>query len=521
VSSITVTPTAASALASITVNGVAVVSGTPSGSLPITIGNNVIDIAVTAENNINTTTYVINVSCGAFVIGSGITIGQGWALDDQNLSSPILIAAYGLNTSASIFFSLPSYTMGLPISRYVITSTAVGFTTSTVVAGSTTNTNVGLFGLTNGVTYTATMQAFNILETSPVSNIVSFTPNIRPTFTTATVVSTNTSVELTGVAVSTSGIWAAVGYSPISFAGYSTWSNNGNVWSSPVTFGNMSPTGMVYSPALNLFVSVGYNPTTSYPMYSASTDGITWSIPLNIQALSNSPMLAIAWSQTQNLFVAVGFNSNNYATYSYSSNGYIWSSVATMGGTTTVSLMNAVAVNTAGSWVSVGSNLTGLPIYSVSSNGTTWSAPAVMAGTSTATVMQSVVWASGLNLWVAVGWKDVSGVPGYPLVSTSTNGTTWSVPAPMGGSTTSSYMQSVTYTTAFSGVLAAVGYTYPSGVADYAVSFDGTNWVKPPQTISGITGGGLNAIIATSTGSFVAVGWNGSNLPVTTISNFS
>jgi hypothetical protein len=232
-------------------------------------------------------------------------------------------------------------------------------------------------------------------------------------------------------------------------------------------------------------------------------------------------MLAIAWSQTQNLFVAVGFNSNNYATYSYSSNGYIWSSVATMGGTTTVSLMNAVAVNTAGSWVSVGSNLSGLPIYSVSSNGTTWSAPAVMAGTSTATVMQSVVWASGLNLWVAVGWKDVSGVPGYPLVSTSTNGTTWSVPAPMGGSTTSSYMQSVTYTTAFSGVLAAVGYTYPSGVADYAVSFDGTNWVKPPQTISGITGGGLNAIIATSTGSFVAVGWNGSNLPVTTISNFS
>jgi hypothetical protein len=82
-------------------------------------------------------------------------------------------------------------------------------------------------------------------------------------------------------------------------------------------------------------------------------------------------------------------------------------------------------------------------------------------------------------------------------------------------------MESVTYTTAYYGVLGAVGYTYPGGVPVYAASIDGINWIKPPTTIPGSSGGGLNSIIATSDGTFVAVGWNGNNRPITTISNFS
>jgi kumamolisin len=150
VTSITVTPTTTSLLATVTVNGVTVTSGTASGAIPLTVGNNEIDVAVTAENGINTTTYVVNVACGAFVIGHGISVGQGWIMDDYDLSSPILTAAYGLNTSASIFFSLPIHTMGLPISRYVISSTAVGFSTSTVLAGSTTGTNIEIQPTTRG-----------------------------------------------------------------------------------------------------------------------------------------------------------------------------------------------------------------------------------------------------------------------------------------------------------------------------------------------------------------------------------
>jgi hypothetical protein len=57
--SITVTPTAAESYASITVNGVDVVSGQPSASIPMNIGNNTITIAVTSYDDITTRTYTI------------------------------------------------------------------------------------------------------------------------------------------------------------------------------------------------------------------------------------------------------------------------------------------------------------------------------------------------------------------------------------------------------------------------------------------------------------------------------
>jgi alpha-tubulin suppressor-like RCC1 family protein/phosphodiesterase/alkaline phosphatase D-like protein len=59
---ITMTPVAAFATSSVTVNGTTVVSGTNSGSIYLTTGNNVINIVVTAADGINTQTYTVTVT---------------------------------------------------------------------------------------------------------------------------------------------------------------------------------------------------------------------------------------------------------------------------------------------------------------------------------------------------------------------------------------------------------------------------------------------------------------------------
>jgi photosystem II stability/assembly factor-like uncharacterized protein len=66
------------------------------------------------------------------------------------------------------------------------------------------------------------------------------------------------------------------------------------------------------------------------------------------------------------LFVAVGFNTNNYPMYATSSNGSTWTTPALMNGSSTAAIMNSVAVNSAGLFVAVGSNGSNYPVYSKS-----------------------------------------------------------------------------------------------------------------------------------------------------------
>ncbi len=65
VNSITVTPTAADAGATITVNGNAVTSGTASGAIALNVGSNIITVVVTAQNTTTTKTYTIDVTRAA------------------------------------------------------------------------------------------------------------------------------------------------------------------------------------------------------------------------------------------------------------------------------------------------------------------------------------------------------------------------------------------------------------------------------------------------------------------------
>jgi tRNA threonylcarbamoyladenosine modification (KEOPS) complex Pcc1 subunit len=65
--SLTVTPTTADATATVTFNGNAVTSGSPSGAINLAVGDNVVTVVVTAQDGTTTTTYTITVTRAAAV----------------------------------------------------------------------------------------------------------------------------------------------------------------------------------------------------------------------------------------------------------------------------------------------------------------------------------------------------------------------------------------------------------------------------------------------------------------------
>ncbi|MFN0130340.1 MAG: cadherin-like beta sandwich domain-containing protein [Verrucomicrobiales bacterium] len=63
--SVTVTPITADATATVQVNGVPVASGSASGAIALSVGSNLLTIAVTAEDGVTTKTYTVNVTRSA------------------------------------------------------------------------------------------------------------------------------------------------------------------------------------------------------------------------------------------------------------------------------------------------------------------------------------------------------------------------------------------------------------------------------------------------------------------------
>ncbi len=74
--SITVTPTRAEANATIKVNGVAVVSGSASGSINLNVGSNTLTTVVTAQDGTTSKTYTVTVTRAAAVVNNVITANQ-------------------------------------------------------------------------------------------------------------------------------------------------------------------------------------------------------------------------------------------------------------------------------------------------------------------------------------------------------------------------------------------------------------------------------------------------------------
>jgi len=108
VGSITLTPTTNEANATVTVDGTAVTSGTASGSISLNVGDNAIDVVVTAEDGATTQTYTITVTRQAPPVSTDAS------LSDLTLSAAALDQIFQSNSftySATVSYAMASTTV--------------------------------------------------------------------------------------------------------------------------------------------------------------------------------------------------------------------------------------------------------------------------------------------------------------------------------------------------------------------------------------------------------------------------
>ena len=258
------------------------------------------------------------------------------------------------------------------------------------------------------------------------------------------------------------------------------------------------------------FVAVGEGtyPSNGYPLFTTSLDGINWSTPLTINGTTTTAEMSAITVSSSGRFVAVGAeNSSSYAIYSVSNDGVNWTTPAAMNGSTSVfSPMSSIAVNSVGRFVAIGQSGTSKTMCSYATDGSNWVTPALLNGSNSVTLNDITV--TSADLFVAVG--TYPGSSPYPVCSTTTDGITWSAPAQM-GSTMSGYssVQMFSVTVSPSGRLVAVGVAQGSGtVMVYSTSTNnGTTWTTPALITGSTNSETATNIEVNSSGRFIATGY--------------
>ena len=167
--STTVTPTASDAGATITVNGNPVISGNPSGSISLNVGNNIITVVVTAADTTTMKTYTINVIRAGNVTVSGSTGADGTygtlkdAFDALNANS-----TQGGNTISVSIIGNTAETVTAALNQPSVsswTSLTISPSGARTVSGSLATTLIDLAGADN-VTINGLNSAGNTLTIS-------------------------------------------------------------------------------------------------------------------------------------------------------------------------------------------------------------------------------------------------------------------------------------------------------------------------------------------------------------------
>ena len=329
------------------------------------------------------------------------------------------------------------------------------------------------------------------------------------TFTTPTNMNGSTSyAQMTSVAVNSDGLFLAVGYDGSNYPVYAT-SIDGSIWTTPALMNGSTSVAQMISVTVNsagLFVAVGYDGSNS-PVYATSSDGSTWTTPALMNGSTSYAQMTSVTVNSAGLFVAVGYDNNFYPLYATSSDGSIWTTPVYMNGSVTSAIMTGVTVNADGLFVAVGydNNNRYYPSYATSSDGSTWTTPALMNGSTSYAQMTSVT-VNSAGLFVAVG-HDSSYIS---LYATSTDGRIWTTPAPMNGS--SGGATSVTVNS--DGLFVAVGVFPVYGYPVYTTSVDGSTWTALTTMGSSATPQAPFGVAVNSDGLFVAVGIDASNSPI-------
>jgi gliding motility-associated-like protein len=341
VSTITLTPTAADAGAAIQVNGVSVVSGTPSAGINLNMGSNVITTLVTAEDG-TTKTYTINVTRAQ---SSDATL-SGFTISAGSLSPAFAPATTGYTTSVS------NATTGVTITATsnsgVSTITVNGVTTPSGVSSAVQPLTVGANVITvkvtaedgvtvNTYTLTATRAASanaslanlaisaGTLSPTFVSATLSYTASVGNATTTITLAPTlsdvNATVTVNGVATASGAASApvplAAGANPIAVVvtaqdGTTTSTYTVNVTRAPsanANLANLTASSGALSPAFSagtLFYSSSVSNATASATITPTLSDATATVTVNGTAVaSGTPSGAIALSVGANSIAVV------------------------------------------------------------------------------------------------------------------------------------------------------------------------------------------------------------------------
>ena len=285
-SSVTFTPTQTLSGSTIKINGVTVASGSTSGAIALSSGDNIITIVVT--KNFNTTvTYTITVTReNISYTGSPFTYTVGTAI------SALTPTVTGSPTGYSVSPALPS---GLALS----TSTGVISGTPTATSSATTYTITANY--TGGYTATTTIS----VTVNPPAPVISYSPSTN-SYVVGTAISTLTPTNTGGAAVSYS-------VSPSLPAGLSLNTSTGVISGTPtavtatatytVTATNAGGSG-------NTTVNITVNPQAPNISYSPAINVYTVGTAISSWTPTNTGGAAASWSISPALSAGLSFNTS-------------------------------------------------------------------------------------------------------------------------------------------------------------------------------------------------------------------
>jgi hypothetical protein len=214
VSSLTVTPTATQADATIKVNGTAVTSGSASGAIPLAVGANTISVVVTAQDGTTKSTYTVTVTraasadatLSALSLSSG-TLSPGFASGTTaytasvaNGVSSLTVTPTATQADATIKVNGTAVTSGAASGAIAL---AVGSTTISVVVTAQDGTTKSTYTVTvtRAASADATLSALSLsqgtLSPSFASGTTAYTASVANGVSSLTVTPTATQADAT------------------------------------------------------------------------------------------------------------------------------------------------------------------------------------------------------------------------------------------------------------------------------------------------------------------------------------
>jgi len=353
-----------------------------------------------------------------------------------------------------------------------------------------------------------------ILITSPPAG----PPSPAVTFGTPTIMNSGAFTSLlqpNGTAIDLSGLIVSVGNNGGNFG--SAVSGDGATWTGPAlrVSGSTFITRVTWSSYHNYFLAIGTNGNpNSYPIYTTSADGVNWTTA----AVCSSTTVGNIWALTVNsagVFAAIMQMAGGVPAYMTSTDGETWTTPTSIPGAASGVFFTsaAITVNTAGNFVVTGYNsFDSAPWYAYSANGSTWAA-AAMPGSGFPP--RSVVWSDYYELFITIG-----SIPGSLAYATSPDGTTWTSPVTMAGSTSAATI--VSLAEGPFGVIVGVGQLQVGATSEpiYLTTTNGTDWSVPTLLNGSAAVGYLRGVVwNTATSTFVATGADSSTNWLYSVSN--